>query len=111
MDIASPDLNAVPLPIPSEMRVYVFLASGRDPEMEACFLRWGGLSEFRTEPEDTSKCGICIFRRGFGSVSLIKPFLERAGKEANVFAFDWRDKTFRRVNQSWVEIYSTVVSL
>lgn len=111
MDIASPDLNAVPLPIPSEMRVYVFLASGADLEMESAFLKWGGFSEFITDPARAEKCGICIFRRGFGAVSAIKPFLDRAGKEANVFAFDWQDKTFRRVNENWVEIYSTVISV
>lgn len=110
MDIASTDLNAVALPIPSEARVFVFLASGKDPDMESAFLRWGGVSEFITRPEDAEKCGICIFRRGFGKVSLIQPFLDRAGKEANVFAYDWQDQTFRRIRQNWIEIYSTVQS-
>lgn len=110
MDIASSDLNAVTLPIPSEMRPHVFLASGNDPDMEAEFLRWGGFSEFYTQPKDAAKCGVCIFRRGFGVVSLIQPFLDRAGKEANVFCFDPFPRTFFRVNQNWVEIYSTVES-
>lgn len=110
MDIASSDLNAVTLPIPSEARLFVFLASGKDPDMESEFLRWGGKSEFHTDPKDAEKCGICIFRRGFGVVSLIKPFIDRAGKEANVFCFDSFPRKFFRVNQNWVEIYSTVAS-
>lgn len=110
MDIASSDLNAVTLPISSEARHFVFLASGNDSDMEAEFLRWGGSSEFTTDPKNAEKCGICLFRRGFGVVSLIQPFLDRAGKEANVFCFDPFPRTFFRVNQNWVEIYSTVAS-
>lgn len=109
MDIASSDLNAVTLPISSEARQFVFLASGNDPDMEAEFLRWGGKSEFYTQPEDAEKCGICIFRRGFGIVSLIQPFFDRAGKEANVFVYDYQS-SFERIGPNWIEIYSTVVS-
>lgn len=110
MDVASSDLNAATLPIPSEMRVFVFLASGRDPDMEREFLKCGGKSEFYSEPEDAAKCGICLFRRGFGAVSLIQPFFDRAGKESNIFYFDSMSRRFVRIGLNWLEMYATVAS-
>lgn len=104
MDIASNDLNAVMLPIPSEMRLFVFLASGRDPEMEAKWLEFGGLSTF--QERDPQDCGICLFRIGSGYVYQIEPFFERAGKEANVFGFCGRRKNFRRVTIDWIETFT-----
>lgn len=92
-DVASPDLNAVMLPIPTEMRVFVFLASGRDPEVEACWLRWGGVTTFSTL---SPGCRICLFRAG-ADPTLICPFYERAGKEANVFQYRPAHKDFRRI--------------
>lgn len=94
-DVAG-ELNAVTLPIPSEMRVFVFLASGCDEEIEACWLRWGGKSEFRTEPGDAAGCGICIFRAG-ADPALIEPFFQKAGKEANTFQYRPAQKDFRRI--------------
>lgn len=87
-------LNAVMLPIPSEMRVFVFLASGSDEEVEALWLRWGGKTTFLTRSPET--CGICLFRPG-ADPDLIRPFYERAGKEANVFQYRPAQKDFRRI--------------
>lgn len=94
MDIASTDLNAVILPIPTEARLFVFLASGRDPEIEACWLRWGGVTTFLTDAPET--CGICLFGAG-ADPTLIQPFYEKAGKEANVFQYRRAQKDFRRI--------------
>lgn len=108
MDLASTDLNAVMLPIPTEMRIFVFLASGRDPELESRWLSCGGHSTFLTDAPET--CGVCLFRRGEGNMDLIEPFFVRAGKESNVFAFDWQDKTFRRESLERLRTYSTLAS-
>lgn len=108
MDIASNDLNAVMLPIPSEMRIFVFLASGRDPEMETKWLECGGITTFLVDRPET--CGICLFRRGAGDMDLIAPFFSRAGKEANVFYFCGRKKKFVRVDREWLDTYSILLS-
>lgn len=93
-DVAD-ELNAVLLPIPSEMRLFVFLASGRDPEVESRWLTCGGLTTFLTDAPET--CGICLFRAG-ADPALIQPFYEKAGKEANVFQYRPAQKDFRRVS-------------
>lgn len=108
MDIASHDLNAAALPIPSEMRIFVFVASNRDPEMESVWRRCGGITVFQTEkPEE---CGICIFRKGAGDAELILPFFRRGGKEANVFYFDPKKKNFVRISEEWLRVYGEVLS-
>lgn len=107
MDIASHDLNAAALPIPSEMRIFVFVASNRDPEMESIWLRCGGQTVFQTEkPEE---CGICIFRLGAGDLDLIRPFYRRGGKEANVFYFDSKKKNFVRIAEGWLDVYGEIL--
>lgn len=93
-DVAG-ELNAVMLPIPSEMRVFVFLASGRDEEIEACWRRWGGVTTFLTDSPET--CGICVFCLG-ADAGAIRGFYERAGKEANVFQYRPAHKDFRRIS-------------
>lgn len=92
-DIAG-ELNAVILPIPTEMRIFVFLASGRDPELEARWLSCGGTTTFLTDAPET--CGICLFRPG-ADPDLIRPFYDRAGREANVFQYRPAQKDFRRI--------------
>lgn len=96
------------LPIPSEMRMFVFLASGRDPEMEERWREFGGESELLLDLPET--CGICIFRRGAGDMDLIEPFFNRAGKESNVFYFCGRAKKFVRINREWLDTYSILLA-
>lgn len=94
MDIAA-KLDFVPLPIPSEMRLFVFLASGRDEIVEKRWLQCGGITTFYIE--DPEACGICIFRVG-ADPAVIQPFYDRAGKESNVFLFQPELNNFRRID-------------
>lgn len=94
MDVAA-KLDFVALPIPSEMRIFVFLGSGRDEAVEKRWLECGGITTFLVEDPET--CGICIFRVG-ADPALIQPFYDRAGKESNVFLFQPESNNFRRIS-------------
>lgn len=112
-DIAS-DLSerAASTPFPPEQlrRVFIPVAfwSHHHTQMKSAWERWGGETEFVTEPARAGECGICIFPKGdpHHEIALhVKPFFDRHGKEANVFEYDPAACAFRRINPEWLATY------
>ena len=107
------EINAKVLPIPSEQRADVFVATP-DEEMEKVWTRQGGTSTYHY-PEAIPKrapasfCGVAIFKLFLAPhisrahFNLLLPFFERAGSEANVFEFDTIRCMFTRRDRAWCE--------
>ena len=113
---AADELKMVTLPIPSEQRADVFVATP-DAEMEAVWLRQGGASTFHhrrgdgklVSPEDAAQfCGVALFTLDNPHkipdyvYQALQPFFERAGSESNVFEFCPVQKNFTRRDRAWV---------
>jgi len=114
------ELNAKALPIPSEQRADVFVATP-DSRLEESWLLAGGKSTFHlrptVQPEAAAKfCGVALFvlenpNRVPDYVYLaLRPFFDRAGTESNVFEYCPIQKNFTRRDRSWLfsRVYSTV---
>jgi hypothetical protein len=109
-DQADP-LQIKELPIPSEQRVHVFVATP-DERMESAWIKYGGASVFH-HPQDCGHpqafCGIALFRvdsshRVPAEVwSALAPFFDRAGNEANVFEFCPVRGIFTRRRADWFD--------
>lgn len=103
------ELKAVPPPIATATRRFVYIPAGRSAEMETAWLHWGGDTEFIHADPDPNKIGIVIFqlaRAPYVTQELaarLRPFYSKAGTEANVFEFDPVLKTFTRRNPDWLE--------
>lgn len=77
--------------------------------MKAEWLRWGGESEFTSDPNEVRSCGVCLFTQVEGltnhEANCVRPFFEKHGSEANVFEYRPKEKTFWRINPAWLATY------
>lgn len=114
------ELKAVPPPIDSATRRFVYVAGytvdGIPPTIEKSWLRWGGDTVFIYEDADPNKVGLVIFQLvspPYVTPELarrLRPFYAKAGTESNVFEFDPIMKTFTRRNPDWLEFPGRVIS-
>lgn len=113
-EIASDRGGATPTPHPPEARRKVFVPrmgyAHPDHRMQEAWSRWGGETEFISDPKLAGECAICIFSKGNlghdnSSAQHVKPFFDRYGLEANVFEYDDRAQVFRRINPEWLATY------
>lgn len=111
MDVAD-ELKATLLPIPTEQRIDVFVVTP-DEAMEKFWLHQGGNSRFHYPREGTqdlaSFCGVALFKLfipphiSTHHFALLQPFFARAGKEANVFEWDYIERKFVRRDEAWFD--------
>jgi hypothetical protein len=110
-DIAG-ELNAVALPIPTEQRLSIYVVRGCDPRAMIEWTKQTGLGEYthgHSTPGSIAApfCGVCLFTLGlYGCVTPeqfadIQPFLDRAGKESNVFEYCPHQHNFTRRDPYW----------
>jgi len=107
---AADELKMVTLPIPSEQRADVFVATP-DEELERLWTLYGGKSKYHYpgSADVASFCGVAVFKLllaphiSRAHFNLLLPFFERAGREANVFEFDTIRRLFVRRDRAWFD--------